>query len=544
VAYVRKVRTASGAVAVQVVRKNRGQRTILAHVGSAHTDAQLGILLERARRIAAEDQGVLDIEVAARTQRVDGVADWRVGALIPTAAEPKGAPAPPGRTAATHSRLLYDVLGTVYDWLGFGIVGDAVFRDLVIARIVEPTSKADAARAMTDLGADTVSYRTIQRHLAMVNTGKYRDAIAGQCFAHAADRGGLSLLLYDVTTLYFEAENEDDLRKVGYSKERRIDPQIVVGLLVDRTGFPLEIGCFEGNTAETTTLVPIITAFADRHDLTDTPMVIAADAGMLSASNLAALDEAGLGFIVGSRSVKAPIDLASHFHWNGDVFSDGQIIDTGTPRHANSIVNDVAHRAEPVYNPDDHSGAWRAIWAYSAKRARRDQKTLYAQETRARAVINGERAAKSTRFVTVRAGDRILDEASLARAQSLVGLKGYVTNLDINVMAAAEVIGRYHDLWHVERSFRMSKSDLRARPMFHRTRDAIEAHLTIVFTALAVAHCIQQRSGLAIANVIKQLRPLRSATIVVNGTTETFPPEIPAPQRKILANLGIPEPGH
>ena len=68
----------------------------------------------------------------------------------------------------------------------------------------------------------------------------------------------MSLLLYDVTTLYFEAENEDDLRKVGYSKERRVDPQIVVGLLVDRTGFPLEIGCFEGNTAETTTIVPII----------------------------------------------------------------------------------------------------------------------------------------------------------------------------------------------------------------------------------------------------------------------------------------------
>ena len=95
-------------------------------------------------------------------------------------------------------------------------------------------------------------------------------------------------MLYDVTTLYFEAENEDELRKVGYSKERRIDPQIVVGLLVDRTGFPLEVGCFEGNTAETNTLVPIITAFQARHDLTDTPMVIAADAGMLSASNLSA----------------------------------------------------------------------------------------------------------------------------------------------------------------------------------------------------------------------------------------------------------------
>ncbi|MCV7357073.1 MULTISPECIES: IS1634 family transposase [Mycobacteriaceae] len=542
--YVRKVRTASGAVAVQVVRKHRGKRTILAHVGSAHTDAQLGILLERARQIAAEDQGVLDIEVPARTQSVDGIADWRTGILPLSPGVPRGVPVRPGRTTATHSRLLYEVLGAVYDWLGFDAVDDAVFRDLVIARIVEPTSKAGAARVLTDLGADTVSYRTIQRHLVKVNTGKYRDAIAGMCFTHAADRGGLSLLLYDVTTLYFEAENEDDLRKVGYSKERRVDPQIVVGVLVDRTGFPLEIGCFEGNTAETTTLVPIITAFADRHDLTGTPMVVAADAGMLSASNLAALDEAGLGFIVGSRAVKAPIDLASHFHWNGDVFADGQIIDTVTPRHAKSTVNDLAHRAEPVWNPDDHVGAWRAIWAYSAKRARRDQKTLYAQEARARAVIAGERVAKATRFVKTRAGDRILDEASLARAQSLVGLKGYVTNIPTTEMAASEVIGKYHDLWHVERSFRMSKSDLRARPMFHRTRDAIEAHLSIVFTALAVSHAIQERTGLAIANVIKQLRPLRSATIVINGATETFPPEVPAPQRKIMASLGIPEPGH
>ncbi|MDW5615162.1 IS1634 family transposase [Mycolicibacterium sp. D5.8-2] len=543
-AYVRKVRTASGAVAVQVVRKHRGQRTILAHVGSAHTDAQLGILLEKARQIAAEDQGALDIEVPVRTQSVDGIADWRTGTLTLPPGMPKGVSAPPGRTAATFSRLLYDTLGAVYDWLGFDAVDDAVFRDLVIARIVEPTSKADAARVLTDLGADTPSYRTIQRHLAKVNAGDYRDVIAGKCFTHAADRGGLNLLLYDVTTLYFEAEDEDDLRKVGYSKERRVDPQIVVGLLVDRTGFPLQVGCFEGNTAETTTLVPIITAFAERHDLGEIPMVIAADAGMLSASNLAALDDTGLGFIVGSRSTKAPGDLESHFHWHGDVFTDGQIIDTVTPRHANSTVNDTAHRAEPIWNSEDHLNAWRAIWAYSAKRARRDQKTLYAQEARARAVISGERQAKSTRFVKTRAGDRVLDEASLARAQSLVGLKGYVTNVPAGVMPAGEVIAKYHDLWRVERSFRMSKSDLRARPMFHRTREAIEAHLTIVITALAVAHNVQERTGLAIANVVKQLRPLRSATITINGATETFPPEIPAPQQQILASLNIPNLGH
>jgi hypothetical protein len=101
------------------------------------------------------------------------------------------------------------------------------------------------------------------------------------------------------------------------------------------------------------------------------------------------------------------------------------------------------------------------------------------------------------------------------------------------------VISKYHDLWHVEASFRMSKHDLAARPMWHRTRESIEAHLTIVFTALAVARRIQNQTGLAIANVIRQLRPLRTSTITINGTTENFPPEIPAAQREIIARLGI-----
>jgi transposase len=108
-------------------------------------------------------------------------------------------------------------------------------------------------------------------------------------------------------------------------------------------------------------------------------------------------------------------------------------------------------------------------------------------------------------------------------------------------MAAGEVIGSYHDLWHVEQSFRMSKTDLRARPMFHRTRDAIEAHLTIVFTALAVSRTVQNRTGLAVANVIKQLRPLRSATIAINGTTQTFAPAIPAEQQAILDAIQDPK---
>jgi len=536
--FVRKVRTASGAVAVQVMRKAGGRDELVEHVGSAHTDAELGVLLERARRIAAAGQQVLDFEVPAPVERVDDVADWRAGELVRPDRPPAGVSGA-GRTVGTSSRLLYDVLAAVYDRLGFNVVGDAVFRDLVIARIVEPTSKADSMRVLTDLGADVVSYRTIQRHLAQIGPGGYRDLIATRCFAHASDTGGLSLVLYDVTTLYFEAEKEDELRRVGFSKERRVDPQIVVGLLVDRFGFPLEISCFDGAKVETHTILPVIEAFCARHDIKQSTMVVAADAGMLSANNLKELDGSGLSFIVGSRMTKAPNDLESHFHWNGEVFSDGQIIDTVTPRHSRSRVNNIKLRAEPVWDPTEHSNAWRAVWQYSNKRARRDTQTLATQEARARAVIDGSKPVKSTRFVTISGDDRTLDEASLARARKLVGLKGYVTNVPAADMPAVEVISKYHDLWHVEASFRMSKHDLAARPMWHRTRESIEAHLTIVFTALAVARRIQNQTGLAIANFIRQLRPLRTSTITINGTTENFPPEIPAAQREIIARLGI-----
>ena len=179
---MRKVRTASGAVAVavQVMRKAGRRDVVVEHVGSAHTDAELGILLERARRIATGDQDVLDFEVSARAQRVADVADWRSGTLtlVLAAGVPKGAVVAPGRTAAASSRLLYDVIGAIYDWVGFDGVGDAVFRDLVIARIVEPTSKVDSLRVLADLGAEAMSYRTIQRHLGKVVAFKYRDAVA------------------------------------------------------------------------------------------------------------------------------------------------------------------------------------------------------------------------------------------------------------------------------------------------------------------------------------------------------------------------------
>jgi hypothetical protein len=433
-----------------------GRRRIVRHVGSAHDEGELGLLVAQASALIVGDgQDELDLGLQAVSRQVNLI-EAPQPALFAEQKESRarrwvGAPT----VRRTSSRLLYDALAGVFDEFGFDIVGDDTFRDLVIARIVEPTSLLDVDRVLCDLGRVAASLSTRKRTLKRAQQGRYRDLISTACFTHASTSGDVSLVLYDVTTLYFEAEKEDDLRKVGYSKERRVDPQIVVGLLVDRTGFPLEIGCFEGNRAETLTILPVIKSFQQRHQIEG--MVVVADAGMLSGTNLRELDEAGFGFIVGSRQTTAPLDLASHYRWHGEVFIDGQIIDTITPKHRKATrENDTNLRAEPQWTPAGHPASWRAVWAYSTKRFARDNRTLTAQENRARSVIDGDKPARATRFVKTTGTARTLDEAALTRARKVAGLKGYVTNIPATVMPPTEVISSYHDLWHVEQSFRMS----------------------------------------------------------------------------------------
>lgn len=441
------------------------------------------------------------------------------------------------KAVGSASRVLVDAIKESYRRLGFAeAVGDEAFFQLVLARLIEPTSKLDSIRVLTELGIAAPHHNTFLNALKRAQQRGYRDRIAKACFTHSVATTGVSLCLYDVTTLYFEAEYEDDLRKVGYSKERRVDPQIVVGLLVDRTGFPLEIGCYEGNKAETHTIIPVIKDFQDRHGVAD--MVVVADAGMLSASNLKAIDEAGLRFIVGSRQTKAPTDLATHFHWHGDYAEDGQIVDTLTPRGAKGLdPTRIQRRVEPVWAPQQYPQAWRAVWQYRRKRALRDEQTLNHQRNRALAVIDGDKPQKSARFVKTIGTEKSFDEASYQRAMKLTGWKGYVTNIESGIMDAAEVVGSYHQLWHVEQSFRMSKTDLRARPIFHRTREAIEAHLAIVFTALAVARYMQTATGASLKRIITTLRPLQEFTGRIGSQEITFPPQIPASAAGLVNTL-------
>ena len=501
-AYVRKVKTASGATAVQVVEKRHGVRQIVTHVGSAHDDAELAVLMASARDRIHAGQQALDLPLTAD-------ATGSGGAVV----------------TGSASEVLREVLLEAYRRLGFDAVADEAFRALVLARIVEPTSKLAAVGVLAEIGVPAPHRNTFTASMRRCVAGDYRATLAGACARHSVGSGAASLVLYDVTTLHFEAENEDSLRKVGMSKERRVDPQIQLGLLVDPSGFPLEVSCFEGNKAETTTLLPVLRGFAQRHDVSD--MVVVADAGMLSAANLNALEDAGFSFIVGSRISKAPYDLAAHFERHGNAFDDGQFLEStrvmGTGKAARSR---------------------RVVYHYLFARHKRDDRAINAMVDRAEKVAAGTRPLKKDRFVRIDAAGKGVDWDLVERARQLAGLKGYVTNLPISTMDAAAVVAAYHDLWQVEHSFRMAKSDLRARPI-HRQRDAIEAHLTVVFAALAVSRHLQDATGTSINKLIRTLRRLRTVRIDVGGHPITAAPQITGDARALLDQLpAITAPGH
>ena len=511
--FLRKVKTTSGAMAVQIADKSGGKYRIIEHLGSAHSEVELAALMQVGRERLFPGQQTLDLGF-----------------------DPEVGP-DPGRAIVqgSASQLLTDVIRGAYQDLGFDVLDDEAFFQLVLARLVEPTSKSDSVRVVEELGLKAAHLSTFKRALIRCAQRDYRASVASKCFDYSLKTSGLSLLLYDVTTLYFEAENEDDLRKVGFSKERRVDPQIVVGLLVDRTGFPLEIHAFPGNKAETQTIIPVVKEFQTRNHIAD--MVVVADAGMLSLSNLQALDEAGLRFIVGSRMTKAPDDLAKHFHHHAEPPDDGDLVDTVTMRRGRPDEDSIATSTEPVWDPQEDVKHWRAVWQYRRKRAVRDHHTLGLQKDRAQAVIDGNKPVKSARFVQTKGGMKAFDHTSFDRAYDMAGWKGYVTNIPVILMPAAEVVSSYHDLWQVEQSFRMSKTDLRARPIFHYTKDAIEAHLTIVFAALAVARYLQARTGIRIKALVKLLRPLRQVTISIGGHELIADPQIPKPAQEILTTL-------
>jgi hypothetical protein len=493
VAYIRTVKTASRATAVQIVHSNRRGSREIEHIGSAHTPEDVEVLKAVARQRLNAGQDTLDFG--------DG--------------RPAGATLP---ILSTRSQQLWDALCLAYSSLGFDAAceADEVFKALVLARLIEPTSKLATIRVLEEIGIVAPSYATINRRLPGYATDEWRQRLARACAAHVG-LGPATLVLYDVTTLYFETDEGDGFREPGFSKERRLEPQITVGLLTDVRGFPLMVHAFEGNKAETKTILPVVQAFAAAHRISGVTVV--ADAGMLSEANLAALEDAGLRFVVGARIPEVPYQVAEWRRTHpGEPIADGQVF-------VQPWV--MGTQADPRRQT--------IFYQYRADRARRTLKGIDQQIAKAEKAVAGQAAVKRNRFVQLTGATKSINRDLEAKSRALAGLKGYITNLE--APTAEYVMGAYHQLWQIEKSFRMSKTDLRARPIYHHKRDSIEAHLTIVFAALAVTRWLEQLTDWSIKKLITRLRRYHTVEIQAGDQTVTAADPLPDDIRVVLDRL-------
>jgi len=499
--FIRKVTTKSGATAIQVAHRVAKRDVVIKHLGSAHSQQELTTLVQKAQQFISKDQPSL----------FDN-------------------PIPFADIVALGSSaiFLFQTLQSVYRSLHFDRLQDFTFEHLVLARLIEPASKLDTIRILDELGVDHLpSYTSIHRCLKKVVDKNYRAQLSALCL-HASRQEHLSLLLYDVTTLYFEIQKEDEFRKPGLSKERRLEPQIVVGLLVDRLGFPLELHEFEGSMAETKTLIPVINQFCQTHHIDTGKITITADAGMLSANNLAELELFGFSFIVGSRIAKTPYQIKEYAKSHPDEeLVDGQILET-TQAFGYRKENKVERRV---------------IYQYRKKRAQLDLSNIDKQICKAKRIISGQAPLKKAAFITLTKTRPALNQELIVEHRLRAGIKGYVTNIPspqdnpTSGVPPQELIAAYHQLFQVEKSFRMSKSDLKARPIFHRKLDSIRAHLTIVFAALAIARYIETRTTISIRKFAHILKRVQTPTVRMNGEIRKIPPEISGDVENLVQKL-------
>jgi hypothetical protein len=476
---------------VQIVWSTRRGARQIEHLGSVHDAGELVALKAVAAERIAAGQQVLELGLAA------------------------AAGAGPLEIVASKAGHLWDALSRVYDSLGFDdAAADEVFRALVLARIIEPTSKLDSLRVLEETGVAVPSYRTIKRRLPLYARESWRKGLSAACAARAA-LGPASLVLYDVSTLYFETDAGDGFREPGFSKERRLEPQITIGLLTDASGFPLAVEAFEGNKAETATMLPTLQAFMAAHRLTD--ITVVADAGMLSDNNKREIEAAGLGFILGNRFTHIP-DAIEEWRKNnpGTDLPDGLTLTQPWPPGPNS-----SRRDQVIY------------YQYRADRARRTLRGIDEQVGKAERAVAGKAPVKRNRFITLTGGDKSVNRELETKARTLAGWKSYITNI---VNPTPEfVIGAYHQLWRIERSFRMSKHDLQARPIYHHKRESIQAHLAVVFAALAVTHEIETKTGWSIKRFVQTARRYRTIAIRAGEHVLTAEEPLPDDLRDALA---------
>ncbi len=468
---VRIVKTASEKYALQVVSKKGGVLTVHKHIGTFSNDTEKAVLVQKAQLFIRSQSHQISFKDYLTHVSLEDI-------------------------AITQSRPLFtfDLLSRCYDKLGFFKYPDQLIKDLVITRLYHPASKQALKENIYESLGRSYSLKTIYRHIrsSLKNGIKecYQEALID--FARQDLGDSLQLVFYDVTTLFFDSQVQTTLKDFGFSKDHRsTDTQIVIGLVVNRNGFPLYFDVFTGSTFEGHTFSQVIQNI--RSLLKVPELVVVADAAMLSQVNIDQLINQEMGFIVGARLGNLPTKLIDQIH-------------TQLNQQDNQIAEFTCRNQ-------------RLICQYSAKRASKDRYDRKKQIEKAHNfVADSSGINRRYRFVKKSQGAKyVINNGLITKAEKLEGIKGYLTNTALETQV---IIDRYHDLWHIENSFRITKSDLEARPIFHRLDDTIKVHMVMVFAGLAISKYIEQSTGLSIKKVLQYSNHVLMHTLVDTRTGE------------------------
>lgn len=444
--FIRRINNRSGSVSVQVISKTRGQYKVVKTIGCATTQHEIEALESAART---------EIEKLSACPRLFGFeTDESIEQAFSLLSN--------SSIRTVGPELIF---GKIYDHIGFGAINEALFRHLVIARLAFPLSKLKSCEYLYRYQGISYGVDTIYRFLDKLNK-EFKSDVEKIVFAHTKRvlGGEVNVVFYDMTTLYFEASDEDDLRKMGFSKDGKSHcPQIFIGLLVGLGGYAIGYDIFEGNIYEGNTLIPFLETMKEKFKLSK-PIVIA-DAGLLSKSNIEALVENGYEYILGARIKNETKQIKEQIL--NSTFKEGELISFEKGTNCRLIVGYTNNRAKKD--------------AYNRKRGLERLKRQVKKGKLTKTSINNRGYNKYLKMdgeVTID-----IDYSKYELDQVWDGLKGYVTNTKLSNEA---VIENYCNLWYIERAFRMSKTDLRIRPIYHRLKDRIEAHICLSFTAYCI----------------------------------------------------------
>ncbi len=504
--FYREKRNRSGSVSVQVLEKRGRKNILVCSIGSAKEQADIHDLKERASRFIAQRTGQqgLDLHLQDEQDRFDATFK-SIGDVILLGPEL--------------------VLGRLFEQIGFGAVPDEMFRHLVLSRIMHPCSKLKTVRYLQEQRRTQMHVQEIYRYMDELSS-THKQQVEQISHAHSMRvlGGTLSAVFYDVTTLYFEAEQPDDLRIPGYSKDgKHNDPQVLLGLLVGAGGYPLAYDIFKGNTFEGHTMIPVIERFKQRFGAGS--LVVVADAGLLSRANMDALHRAGHQFILGAR-LRGEKDATKQAILN------------------NRYIQDAP---QEILRED----GLRLVVSYSQGRAAKDKHNRERALARLQRAVQGGKLTKANinnrgynKFLRMQGLLEVsIDNEKLKEDARWDGLKGYLTNTTI---PAQELIDNYKHLWAIEQAFRISKTDLRVRPVYHRLQRRIEAHICICFSAYQVykelqRQLFQNQCGLSAERAIECLATVYGITIhdQTSGRSQTRILAKTQDQQLLLRTFGI-----